>query len=401
MLEVKTGYRAPTLPIYLIGLGHGATHWIIAAVYVALPLLRTDLGFDYAATGAFVTLFWASSFLANPVSGPVVDLTGHRLLWQSAALILGTLALMLLAASSQYWVMCAAMVAIGATNNLWHPAAISYLSARFPGRKGYALSIHALGANAGDALAPLAMAGLLGFLAWRDSLSAMGLVPVAVAIALLFLRRSQSGAADSKKDGGLEEYRRSLVLLARDRRILGLCLMSGFRNMAQAGLLIFLPLYLADIVGLDAPGVGVALFLFQGAGIVAAPIAGILSDRIGRAPIVLGGLGATTVLLLLLPLLTDGLLFVAGMALMGFTLFALRPVVHSWVMDLTPEGMGASATAMLFGIQAVMSLSTPVIGGILSDAYGLEAAFWFLGACMAIANGVGFRLAAITRGAGG
>ena len=308
---------------------------------------------------------------------------------------------MLLAASSQYWVMCAAMVAIGATNNLWHPAAISYLSARFPGRKAYALSIHAMGANAGDALAPLAMAGLLGFLAWRDSLSAMALVPVAVAIALLFLRRSQSGAADSKKDGGLEEYRRSLVLLARDRRILGLCLMSGFRNMAQAGLLIFLPLYLADIVGLDAPRVGVALFLFQGAGIVAAPIAGILSDRIGRAPIVLGGLGATTVLLLLLPLLTDGLLFVAGMALMGFTLFALRPVVHSWVMDLTPEGMGASATAMLFGIQAVMSLSTPVIGGILSDAYGLEAAFWFLGACMAVANGVGFRLAAMTRGAGG
>ena len=43
---------------------------------------------------------------------------------------------------------------IGGTNNLWHPAAISYLSRRFPRQRGYALSIHALGANSGDALAP-------------------------------------------------------------------------------------------------------------------------------------------------------------------------------------------------------------------------------------------------------
>ena len=39
-----------TGPALLMGLGHGATHWIIATVYVVLPYLQKDFGLDVHAS---------------------------------------------------------------------------------------------------------------------------------------------------------------------------------------------------------------------------------------------------------------------------------------------------------------------------------------------------------------
>ena len=48
---------------------------------------------------------------------------------------------------------CVALVGVG--NSLWHPTAIPTLARRFPDRKGLVLSLHGMGGNLGDALAPL------------------------------------------------------------------------------------------------------------------------------------------------------------------------------------------------------------------------------------------------------
>ncbi|MDH5412379.1 MAG: MFS transporter, partial [Alphaproteobacteria bacterium] len=115
-------------------------------------------------------------------------------------------------------------------------------------------------------------------------------------------------------------------------------------------------------------------------------IAGAWSDRIGRRPIVLAGLGASTVTIIGLTLLGGGPFYVAGVALLGFVLFAVRPVVHSWMMDLTPEEMGGSATSLMFGAQAGLSAIVPVAGGIVADIWGLPSVFYLLAALMLLAN---------------
>ena len=43
-------------PAFLVGLGHGATHWIIASFYVLLPFIAKDLGLTYAQAGGLLTL---------------------------------------------------------------------------------------------------------------------------------------------------------------------------------------------------------------------------------------------------------------------------------------------------------------------------------------------------------
>ncbi|WP_420549219.1 MFS transporter [Curvivirga sp.] len=376
----------------LVGLGHGATHWIIGAFYFLLPFIADDLNLSYIEAGAFATIFQIASFSANIISGPVVDMTGRRVLWQAASLLIGTAALFFVSEAAGYVGLVIAMVFIGATNNLWHPAAISYLSNRFRDQRGLALSLHALGANIGDAVAPLLLGPVLLIITWRETAAWASLPPVIVAIALvLFLKRSQKQEAksattpkESKVSGS--DYIAGLKALLKNKLVLILCVMSGFRNMAQQGLLVFLPLYLLNDMQLSPEMMGLALFAFQGAGIMAAPIAGGWSDKIGRRPVVMSGLVLTTVILLGLTLLNNPIAFVIGISIMGFGLFAIRPVVHSWLMDMTPDEMGGSATSLMFGIQSLLAMVSPIIGGYLADEYGLISAFYFLGGAMLIAN---------------
>lgn len=384
------------VPIALVAMGHGATHWIAATFYLLLPSLSTALGLDYAATGLLVSVLHVCAFVANFGSGPITDITGRRVVLQVVSLLVGAAALALLGAGSTVWAAAALVGLIGATNNLWHPPAISYLSARFPHRRGWALSVHALGAGVGDAVAPLLLGALLAMLAWGEvaALAALPVIGVALVIAV-GLTRAPEGAPRAAHGGGRiagADYLTGLRAVVADRAVLGLCLMTAFRAMTQNGLLTFLPLYLAHEMGASPAVMGVALAALQVGGIVATPIAGRLSDRVGRRRVVVGGLGLSTAAIALLTLLGDPVLFVAGVSVLGFALFAVRPVVHSWMMDLTPPSLGGSATSLMFGAQTGLSILAPVLGGLIADAWGLPATFYALAASMLVTNLLAWRL---------
>lgn len=400
-LERLTGLApAHQGPIFLVGLGHGGVHWIAATLYVVLPYAAKSLGWSYAEAGALVTVFHAASFLTNAVSGAAADLGGRRVEVQIAALIVGAAALASFAVLGALGVAALAITVavMGFANNLWHPAAISYLGVRYPQNRGYALSIHGLGASTGDALAPLVVGGLLTFWGWRTGAgvsAAVALLP-ALFIFIFLLRRERqqvvavavaepAAAANAQTDAvrGLGDYFRQLKGVLGDRAIVVLCLMAGFRTMAQNGLLVFLPLYLSHGMGLNPVAMGLALGVMQAGGMVAAPLAGIWSDRLGRRPLVIGGLAIASTLILALPYLGNYVLLLLGVGVMGLVLFAVRPVVHGWLMDLAPPAMGGSATALMFALQGGLSVAIPWLGGLIADAHGFTPVFWLLGATMA------------------
>lgn len=386
-LSLKPMQLAGQGPVFLVGLGHGATHWLAATFYILLPFINRDLGFSYAEAGLLVSVFHIASVSANFGSGPLVDVTGRRVLFQILSLVLGAGAMMAFAAGGGFAWLAALVVVIGATNNLWHPAAISYLSSRYPKNRGYALSIHALGANLGDAVAPLVAGMLLASMTWSEAAAFNSLPVFVVAVALFQLwRGDRPGPSGARSGMGLGDYFAGILGLLRNRAVLGLCVMAGLRTMAQNGLLMFLPLYLVDVIKADPLETGSVMMAMQLGGILAVVVAGAWSDRIGRRPIVVAGLGASTLAIAGLTLLGGGPLYVAGVAVLGFVLFAVRPVVHSWMMDLTPEEMGGSATSLMFGTQAGLSAAAPIAGGIVADIWGLPSVFYMLAGLMLLAN---------------
>lgn len=375
-------------PIYLMGLGHGATHWIASTFTILLPLLTKDLGLTYTEAGLLVSILHVSSFAANFGSGVVVDVTGRKVIFQLLSLVVGAGALAVFGISSLYGILAAMVALIGATNNLWHPPAIAFISERYPDHRGYALSIHATGASLGDMVAPSLVGVLLISFTWQGA-AAVSTLPVFLVVLVFFfylMPMDRPAPGKVRKSIGARDYFAGLGQLIRSRAVLGLCLMASFRSTAQVGLIMFLPLYLHDVLGVSPWLMGLAITGMHLGGVIVSPIAGTISDRIGRRPVVMSGLTATTLIIILLPLIPDTTVFVGAVAVLGFVLYAVRPVIHSWMMDLAPPEVAASATSLLFGTQAALSVLMPLIGGAVADAYGLKEVFYLIAAIMLVAN---------------
>jgi MFS family permease len=128
------------------------------------------------------------------------------------------------------------------------------------------------------------------------------------------------------------------------------------------------------------------MFMLQAAGFIAAPIAGHLSDTMGRRRIIMTSMIMTCIVLIFMALAGRSSAFVIFIAVLGFFLYAIRPVLQAWMLEATPKNMGGTSIGLLFGLQAVGSSIGPVVGGSLADHFGLMSTFTFLAGTIVFAN---------------
>jgi MFS family permease len=272
-------------------------------------------------------------------------------------------------------------------NYLWHPAAISTLSEKYPDKRGYAIAIHAIGPNIGESLAPLLVGILLLSLSWRTVLF-VNLIPGLVIAFVLwkFLFGKLDSRAERTKGISTGEYLTGIKKMAQNPSILLLVLVAGMRSMTQQGLHTFLPIYLTHSLGLSSAMAGLYLSVTQTAGMIGTPIAGSISDRGGRKRVLTAGLASTSIVLVILAYFHMTWLFITSLAFLGFFLYAVRPVIWAWVLDLAPRQLGGSIVSFFSASQSLLSSLSPLICGFIADRWGILTAFYFLAGTILLAN---------------
>ncbi len=388
----ESASRGSYREMWLITLGHSLTHWYPATFYLILPIVGKELGLSYSQIGLIMTCQYIAGAVANIPGGVLVDTVGRKGVLMAVSLFWVGFPYLLMGFTHSYLMLLGCVALVGFGNSLWHPTAIPTLARRFPERKGLVLSLHSMGGNVGDAIAPIVVGALLAVLTWREVVI-LNVVPGIVIALLLFVflgtLQLGGGKREASRDSGaqsLRDYFRGLPELFRSRGLILLSTSSAFRSMTQNALLTFLPVYLAYEMGYSPFWVGACMFALQTAGFAAAPVAGHLSDRMGRKSVMMTSMAMTAVVLVFMAFAGKSLAFVFFVAVLGFFLYAIRPVMQAWLLESTPRNMGGTSIGVLFGAQALGSSIGPLLGGVVADSFGLPATFTFLAGTIVAAN---------------
>ncbi len=379
----------------LISAGHALTHWYPATFYLLLPLIGKELGLSYTEIGFILTVQHVVGAIANLPGGMVVDACGKKGYLMVLSLLWVGVPYAVMSVTGSYWMLLVCIALVGIGNNIWHPAAIPTLAYRYPARKGFVLSLHGMGGNLGEALAPLVIGALLTWFSWR-TVVVINVVPGLVMAGLILLLLgafSVTKAGDpnninakAAEPWSARKYFADLVSLLHNKGLMLVSISAMFRTLTQTGLLTFLPLYLAYELGYNLFLVGVCMAVLQIAGFAASPVAGHLSDKWGRRRVVMSSMLLTGVTILGMVVAGNSVWFVVFVALVGSFLYAMRAVLQAWAVENTPRHLAGTGVGLQFGITAIGGGIAPSLFGIIADARGLQVAFYGLAVTIVLGN---------------
>ena len=373
---------------------HSLQHAYGHAFFVILPVIYSSLGLSPIMVGLLGSARMVAGGAAVMVGGVLVDRLQHRrLLILYISLITMGLSYLMVGLAPTYGLILIALVLASLSGSIWHPTARSLLSQIYPRRRGFIISLDRSVGSIGDTVGPLAAGGLLVVVAWQRIF--LGALPLALAFALLIwitLRRAYTwqelGARKRTETRPLKEQFQALADLFRSngKSLLTLLLVAGLSGLGQGGLLLWIPLYLQETQGMGPVGIGAHLALLTGAGIATGPLLGLVSDRVGRIPIILVVLGAKAVLAALMAAFGSGILLTVLVAAMGAFMFGINPLIQAWALDIA-EGRKLEGTmlGMLWGNNAVFRGGGPLLVGFIVAALGFGALFWYVAAMNALA----------------
>ena len=379
----------------LISAGHALTHWYPATFYLLLPLIGKELGLSYTEIGFILTVQHVVGAIANLPGGMVVDAYGKKGYLLVLSLIWIGVPYAVMSVTNTYGVLLLCMALVGIGNNIWHPAAIPTLAYRYPQRKGFVLSLHGMGGNLGEALAPLVIGALLTWYSWR-TVVVLNVGPGILMAALILVMLGAFSVAKVGEANDLNaraaepwsarKYFADLVSLLHNKGLMLVSVSAMFRTLTQVGLLTFLPLFLAYELGYNPFSVGVCMAVLQIAGFAASPVAGHLSDKWGRRRVVMSSMLLTGVTIVGMVLAGNSVWFVFFVALVGSFLYAMRSVLQAWAVECTPKHLAGTGVGVQFGITAIGGGIAPSLFGMIADARGLQVAFYGLAVTIVLGN---------------
>jgi MFS family permease len=350
-----------------------------------LPLIGDeDFGLgSRAAVLSFIVAFGLAKAVTNLAAGSFAARVGRRRL-----LILGwALALpvpLLIALAPSWEVVVAANVLLGINQGLtWSMTVVMKIDLVGPRRRGLALGLNEAAGYGGVAIAAAASGWLASDLAARDVLVVAGAVIAvgALVASALFVRDTAAHVAleqrgeRTRADDGPPALREALARASWREPGLRACSQAGLvNNLNDALAWGLIPLFLAAH-GASVGEIGLVAGIYPAVWGVAQVATGAWSDRIGRKPLIVGGMLVQALALGLLAL-TDGA--VTGAALAAPVLGLGTALVYPTLIAAISDQVSPVARAPVVGVYRFWRDSGYVVGGLIAgvaaDAVGFGGA---------------------------
>jgi len=268
-----------------------------------------------------------------------------------------------------------------------HPVGNALLTEQYASNRwGTAISAHIAGGNVGTVVFGVIATGAVAIYGWRTSVLWLGVAAAIVGLCVyLFIREAHAHPAASAHDRPTVKDAYRQVIRDRDLRWLFLSSVLGGGARGLGVLNVFVPLYLAKVVGVDAATLGAMYAVLLAASVPGPLVAGWLSDKLGRKPLIVTVYTAGAVgLALFVGVGPDITLLWGAIVFLSIFSFVESPQLQALLADISPPAIRDAAYstyfALAFGVGSMWGL---VYGGIIAatgEQQGLGTVFLVMAA---------------------
>jgi FSR family fosmidomycin resistance protein-like MFS transporter len=361
--------------ILALSIGHFIHDVYTGFLAPLLPLLIEKLSLSLTQAG-FLTTMMQLPALLNPYIGQLADRISIRY-FVILAPALTAIPMSLIGMAPSYGVLLLLLLITGISVSVWHvpaPVMVAELSAT---RKGRGMSFFMTGGELARSVGPLVAVGAVTVFGLEDFYPVMIFGLLASGWLYFKLRTISVGQVSSSRNFSILETwgKLSFVLLPLSAILVA-------RGFMHASLAAFLPTYIKIETG-NLWLAGIALTLYQAAGVAGVLAAGSISDWFGRRQtLLISMLGAP--LFLFVFTLSGGWLRVVALIATGFMLLSTTPVMLAMVQENARQAP-AAANGFFMMINFIARSAVVVGIGFVADRIGLNTTY-LISATMGLAG---------------
>ena len=374
--------------LYGLSAGHGVKHFGQGALLVMIPSIKSTLGLSDVGVGGISTVQSISSGIANIPAGILTDMFRKKIAWiLFISMIMVGLGYFIIGVSPLYWALLFGVAIVGFGTSLWHAPAFGTLAARYPERRGFAMSAHLTGAQIGNTASPIIigflLAGTIGSyvffsgIPWRIIAVCLSIPMIITGLLVIF--KFKSAGSESEGNIAIRDYFRSAKTLLNNYSVLGMALLGAMRGAVHTSFQVFLVIYMREVLEYSNTLVGVHVALITMAGIISTPIMGNFSDKLGRRPVISFAMILMTILIFLFLFFDSGIMMTFLVGCLGLFFFSVMPIINAAAMDMVNKGSEGSGTALMFTGGSVIGSITPIFAGIINESSGFHGVVIFSG----------------------
>ncbi len=320
-----------------------------------------SLGLAIGQLGLFVSAFYAGYVVSNLAAGFLADRFGPRRMLAASALLLGAATVAFAQtrglASGTAW-----QALMGLAAGADYAGCVALLAAWFPPRtRGLAIGLWYTGSSLAVVLTNVLVPPLAGMAGWQGAYRVLGLLTIAIGVACWAALRDRPQDAPARR-----RPPPAAALLRQPNMILvGL---AGFGALwGTWGFAFWSNALMVRGHGI-APGAAAGIVALFGLGaIIAKPVIGFISDRLGgarRGP-ALVCLLAFALMLLLFGRLESAAAFRLAAPFLGITAFGYSPLMTALVAELAGTARAGTASGATNAFWQIGNMAVPAVVGLV------------------------------------
>ncbi len=271
----------------------------------------------------------------------------------------------------------------GFATAIFSPVASAYVADLAQKGRGEKLGWFALANDIGGTIGPL-LGGLVlyataSYVTIYLLVGALGVLPF---LLVLKVPDERGAPKQNGSDGRWATFKIGIVEVVSSCPVLVASSVEAAMYVGYGAFLGFFPPYARE-VGLNDAQIGIVLGGQLATTMAAKPMGGRLSDRLGRKPLILGGLLVCASILPLIVLTRRFVLLFVLAAFFGLGVALVTPSTTALVADLVKAGRMGSAMGVFGTIWDTGEASGPILAGFLIASLGYSPAFTLIASLMA------------------